>query len=93
MKRMLLTLAFLILSGCTYETEHGRCVGAFDEKDPALTYRLSVGNVFWGIVGFELLYPPIKVVADATFCPVARVPKVEFPWSQQLPEGVIVLPR
>ena len=62
----------LALAGCTTENEFGKCVGVGEDKDPRLIYKVSGWNVFLGIVGFELIYPPISVLVDSTFCPVGR---------------------
>lgn len=76
MRKFLILATLLALGGCTYETEYGRCVGAFEAQKPGLVYKPSINNLFWGIVGFELIYPPIKVAVDATFCPIDRLPEV-----------------
>ncbi len=68
----ILALAVLALTGCASSTEYGACVGLTDDKDPKLIYKLSVRNLFWGIVGFELILPPIIVAVDEIYCPVAR---------------------
>lgn len=74
MRSWLMIAAVAVLaSGCTYQTEHGPCIGVNDAKRPDRIYKVSVENVFFAVVGAELIYPPIKVLADATFCPVARV--------------------
>ncbi len=69
---MIFASVALLASGCTYQTEHGACVGAFDAKRPDRIYKLHVENVFWAVVGFGLIYPPIKVLADAALCPVGK---------------------
>jgi len=61
-----------LLSGCTTETAYGPCVGVGEDRDPALTYKLSAWNVGVGMVFSALLLPPVLVLADATFCPVGR---------------------
>lgn len=71
MKRLIILFALTLLCACTSKTEFGNCVGAFDDKDPKLTYKLSGKNVFLGVVGSELmLIPPIVVLVNETFCPV-----------------------
>ena len=62
-------VAFLI-AGCTSSTDFGPCVGAFDDKDPALHYNVSSWNLFVGVFFFGLIAPPIFVIVDETFCPV-----------------------
>lgn len=65
-------LVAVLLCGCTTRTEHGPCVGAFDEKDPAYVYKLSGWNIAMGFLFFELIAPPIVVAVDETFCPIER---------------------
>jgi len=65
-------IVLLVCVSCTTKTEYGKCIGLADDKDPALIYKVSANNLFWGIVGLELIYPPIKVAVDCTFCPVGR---------------------
>lgn len=60
----------LFLIGCTSGTEFGKCIGAFEEKNQTKVYKMSMNNIFWAIVGFELIYPPIKVILDETLCPI-----------------------
>lgn len=70
--RILAALIICVLvSGCTSKTEFGDCVGAFEDKDPAKTYKVDVGNVIVGIIFFELIAPPLYVIFDETHCPVA----------------------
>ena len=72
MKMLIMLVAALILSGCTSETTFGRCIGAFDEKDPALRYELSVKNVAIGVIFIETIFVPVIVVANQTLCPEGR---------------------
>jgi len=60
----------LAVAGCTSKTEFGDCIGAFDDKDPTLTYKMSANNLFWAVIGSSLIVPPILVVVNETFCPV-----------------------
>lgn len=71
-KIMALAAALAFLGGCTERTEFGPCIGAFDEKDPALRYKVEGWNIAMGVIFFELIAPPIIVVTDETFCPVGR---------------------
>ena len=74
MKAFSLSIALLliVLAGCTSRTEFGPCVGLGDDKDPKLLYKVSVWNVFLGVIFFELIAPPIFVAVDQTFCPVGK---------------------
>jgi len=71
MKKLTILFALLVLlSGCTTRTEYGNCIGAFDDKNPSLLYKLSAWNLFVAIFFSSLIVPPIIVVADETICPV-----------------------
>lgn len=74
MKRLYLILALSLLAGCTSHTEFGPCVGAFDEKDPHLVYKISGWNLGMGLIFFEMIIPPILVITDVTFCPIGKRP-------------------
>lgn len=68
-----LTVAVLLISllaGCTSSTEFGPCIGAFDDKNPKLVYRVSAWNLVVGIMTFSLIAPPVFVIVEQTFCPV-----------------------
>lgn len=70
--------AALALPACTSENELGKCVGIAqgDRRDPDLIYDLSMWNVFWGIIGAELLFiPPILVLHHELYCPSGRRPQ------------------
>lgn len=71
---LLAAIVALALAGCETETRFGQCVGITDDKDPTLVYRLSARNVILGIVGFEMIFPPVLVLASETYCPVAKRP-------------------
>jgi hypothetical protein len=60
-----------LLAGCTTRTEHGECIGAFDEKKPGLEYKTSGRNVFLAIVFSETVVVPFVVALNAFRCPVA----------------------
>lgn len=64
-------LIAILLSGCTSHTEYGACIGIADDKEPNLVYKVSAWNLFLGIIGFELIAPPIFVLVDQFYCPVA----------------------
>lgn len=73
MKKIAAIVMIVLLAGCTSATEHGQCVGMFDEKDPKLTYKLSGWNAFMAVIGSSLFFvPTIIVVANETFCPVGK---------------------
>lgn len=77
MKKIIVILAALALSGCTSKTEFGECIGAFDDGDPALQYKLSVWNTILGVVFVETIIVPVVVVADQIRCPVGVKPKAQ----------------
>jgi hypothetical protein len=62
---------FLLLAGCTSHTEFGPCIGAFDDRDPKLAYKVSVWNAFLGIIFIETIIVPIWIIVDETLCPIA----------------------
>ena len=73
MKKLLVLSAILIgLSSCTSKTEFGPCIGAFEDKNPAKVYKISIWNVAMGIIFIEMLIPPIVVIVDGTLCPVGN---------------------
>lgn len=61
-----------LLAGCMSSTEFGPCIGAFDEKNPKLEYRVSKWNAFVAIMFFATAIVPIWVIADETLCPVGK---------------------
>jgi len=65
-------LATTLLAGCTSKTEFGSCIGMADDKDPALIYAVSKWNLFMGILGIEIIIPPILVAVNQMYCPVGR---------------------
>ena len=65
-------LATMILTGCTSSNQFGPCIGAFDEEDPALRYKMETSNFVIGIVFFELIAPPIVVLLDEAKCPIGK---------------------
>lgn len=60
-----------MLSGCTFNTEYGECLGLDDDSDrnPALKYELSTWNIVMGVLFVETLVAPIVVGLEATYCP------------------------
>jgi len=69
MKKLLIIL-LIGLSGCTSHTSYGDCIGAFDDKNPSLVYKLNVWNLVVGVFFVGMVVPPIVVIADETLCPV-----------------------
>lgn len=76
MRTMVVVLMASALAGCRSRTEFGPCIGlnaALNRTgDSTLIYEVSTRNIFWGLVGFEFLYPPIKVALDEVQCPTRR---------------------
>jgi hypothetical protein len=71
-KLLLIVCATAILAGCTTRTDYGDCVGAGEDKNPALTYKLDIWNTFLGILFVETIIVPIVVVANELYCPVGK---------------------
>lgn len=70
-KILIIVSLLLGLSSCTSETEYGACVGLDDsDRQPGLTYKVSVRNAFWSAIGFETVIAPILWVTDYMYCPV-----------------------
>lgn len=65
-----------LLAGCEstrYVLQYGDmpCVGIGETQDPRFHYKLSVRNTVIGILFFEMIVPPIIILANETFCPVS----------------------
>ena len=77
--------------GCNSATKYGRCVGAFqeDRRDPNLVYELSTWNVFLGIAGVPLIFPPILVLHHETYCPTAHRQQTGEPKTNALGETTL----
>jgi len=72
MKRMFIITVCaltLLLSGCENSTQFGPCVGVGETQNPKLTYKISALNLVVGILFFELIAPPVVVVANEMYCP------------------------
>ena len=70
MRMIIIMILVAMLAGCTSSTQYGQCVGIVDERDPNLVYKLSAQNMAVAIIFFELIAPPIIVLADELYCPV-----------------------
>lgn len=73
-----LMLMMFFMTGCeSYRTlpdgTSEPCIGAFDDKDPALVYKLSAQNTAVGLFFAELIVPPVIVIANETLCPIKRI--------------------
>lgn len=72
--KKLLTLVFLLgmLSSCTERTKFGECVGMFEEekRKPDLIYKADTGNLIVAVIFWEMIFPPVFVALDQTYCPV-----------------------
>ncbi len=75
MKSAIVALFLLCLVGCESETAHGQCVGVSDDKDPNLTYKVSVRNAVLSVIFVELVFPPIVMLVNETYCPVSKKAK------------------
>jgi hypothetical protein len=71
MKLLASLLVMIALCGCVSKTEFGECIGITDDKNPQLVYKVSARNVVIGIIFFEVIVPPVVVLVDETYCPVA----------------------
>ncbi len=50
-------------------------VGTMDDKDPNLTYKVSVHNAVLSAIFVEMIFPPIVMLASETYCPVGKKAK------------------
>ena len=69
-KLFLLIITMLFLVSCTSKTEFGNCIGIGEDKEPNLIYKVNTKNIVIGVVFFEMILPPIFVLADETLCPI-----------------------
>ena len=72
MKRILAVMLFAALVGCTSRTEFGPCIGAFDDRDPMLTYKVSILNTVLAILFVETVIVPVWAVVDGALCPIGK---------------------
>lgn len=71
MSRLVALLVLLaVAAGCESRTEYGECVPVDQSHErPDLEYRISVRNAVLGVIFVEMIFPPIIVLAAATYCP------------------------
>lgn len=72
MRTIAAILLCVAIAGCTSRNEFGPCIGAFDDKDPHIIYKVSGWNLAMGLIFIEMILPPILVVTDETFCPIGK---------------------
>ena len=63
----------LVLSGCTTNTNLGRCIGINDTPKPDLVYQVNYWNLFVAFIFSETIIVPVVVVLDVLKCPVEKV--------------------
>lgn len=75
MRHALLAIA-LMAQGCNSATKVDGvavpCIGAFDDGDPSYVYSTNGWNVAMAVVFFQLVIPPIVVIANETKCAVRK---------------------
>lgn len=64
-----LTGFLVLLVGCTSSTAYGPCVGLGEDRDPHLTYKISVQNLAVGLLFIQTIIVPVFVAADQFYCP------------------------
>ena len=69
---LMLAFTLLTVTGCTSSTAAGPCIGAFDDKDPTLNYKMNGWNVAMAIIFSETIIVPVLVVVDETLCPTGK---------------------
>lgn len=70
MKKLLLCLLLVTMTGCESKTEYGQCVGVLDDKDPTKTYKASALNITLGVVFSETVIVPTVVLLTELQCPI-----------------------
>lgn len=73
---LLAVLMFVNLAGCndgkTIDGKYVECIGAFDDPDPEYVYSTDGWNIAMAIIFFEIIVPPIVVIANKTKCPTRK---------------------
>lgn len=62
----------LFLLGCETSRPEGRCIGAFEEKEPGMKYEYSTQNIVVGAILVETIIVPAIVVLKEIQCPLPR---------------------
>ena len=75
MKNLLILGALFLFTSCASRTDFGECVGVNDDRNPDLVYQVSARNVVIGVIFAEMIFPPILVILNQTFCPVGTKEK------------------
>lgn len=72
MRKKLIAVAVLgaLLTGCASKNEYGDCIGAFDDGEPGMKYKLSIRNTVLAVMFSETIFVPVIVIANETRCPV-----------------------
>ena len=79
---MLMVMVFITACKSNVTLSNGKkydCVGVWEVKDSTLVYKASVRNIVWGSLFFSLIAPPVLVVVNEFYCPVAVKPAVLTP--------------
>ncbi len=73
-KMIALLLAVSIMStACTFENEHGKCIGIVDAKEePGVKYEYHLWNLVVSAIFIEMIFPPIVWGLAAAKCPVSK---------------------
>lgn len=74
MKKIFTVCLVVLMMGCASGNKYGKCIGLNGKEKPTLEYEYSTWNVVWGIIGFELLIPPVIVLMNELKCPVGPKP-------------------
>jgi hypothetical protein len=73
-KLLALLLAVSTMStACTFENEHGKCIGVIDaQPEPGVQYEYDMSNLIVSAIFFEMIFPPIVWGLAAAKCPVSK---------------------
>lgn len=84
MKTIALILSILLFAACAQpktikgvEYRPYGLLNADEEKSPDIKYRISGGNIFWGVFLAETIIAPIYFFGFALYAPVGIKPKVK----------------
>jgi predicted small secreted protein len=74
MKKLIaLVLLVIMVAGCTFNTEHGSCIGIQEQENPKYRYQVPAWNVVAAVIFVETLFVPLVVLLSDFKCPMEKV--------------------
>jgi len=67
--KILILGIMLTLASCSGSNKYGECIGVTEDGDPKLSYKISVRNTIWSVLGFETIIAPVLWATDYAKCP------------------------